>query len=160
MEKLKLNIQYFATGPTMPTISQTNVKNKDGIITGVKYTITSTDYEIDKIESSNGGTTTDVTSQWEFSSNSYVATKTYTENTTETIAVNFGGKAGGTAYFNIEVNLTGLNGEISYGYCGSKCKHPVYTRTEIESKFLNGTTAPAPDLGEEGDMYFMYDEEE
>ena len=96
----------------------------------------------------------------------YIAEKTYTENKDDALTVNLGTSSAALVSESVTITITeiGEEAEKVYGYCGSKCKHEVYTKDEVDN-LLNlkgaviyyGTEAPGDVLGNNGDIYIMYE---
>lgn len=150
MNKLPLDIQFFATSVEVELT-----------VTYKTYGHPKTTSVQVKVVSPSPISVSTIPTGWT-SENDYTITKTYYSNQTESITVSVGessmSEVETTAIITVNQIGTVNTREESYAYCGSKCKHPVYTKNEIDSKFLYGTTSPSNSLGKDGDIYFMYED--
>lgn len=155
MTRLPLNIQYFSNG----TI---NVSYKEKRTDGSK--------KVNKVEvvlTAQSSTGTNGTFQnnssliadgWALRNNNTELFKRYNQNITENISVNvyFSSTSASTETVTIDVTQIGDDIEETFGFCHSKCGHPVYTKndfavvtttitTETENQLINDLAIDYPD---------------
>ena len=160
MNKLPLDIQFFSTsGPDPVTFTKKNIV-ENGIVTGVNVIINSPQ-EISYIKDAT--TQESLIDDWFLSvvpdtgDTSQTAEKLYTTNCSEMIQVGYGSNMGGNMdVLEIEIDEIGTTVETPFSFCGSKCKHPVYTKdnfavveydltTTSESQSLSGIAINYPE---------------
>ena len=141
-------------------ISKEMITDDNNVITGVKVTMSSGE-GIFMVSDAEGN----IDNDW-VRTTDYVAEKTYTANGTNVLVVNKGTSSNALTTENVTITIDeiGIEKESIFGYCGSKCKHEIYTKEEIDKMIeLKGTTiyfgtgTPSDFLGNDGDIYLKYE---